>query len=180
MSQSKPPSQSDELWIQKNNFAGQWLSDKSKDIINKILNKDMKNLLFTLLFAPLFSFGQTYYDQALTFHNNVRNYFNAPPLFYDNNLAIEAQEWANYIASTGDFRVSDDPYGESIYLISKYYLNNNNKNALLEASIAWILDWEDISTYSQAIYPETNNIGFGISENDEYIYVVAKYDKLWQ
>jgi len=179
--QSKHHSQSeDNLWMQKNNYPGEWLSKKSNEIINKIKTKHMKNLIFTLLLAPLFSFGQTYYDSALIFHNNVRNYYNAPPLSYDNNLAAHAQEWANYMANTDDFRVSDDQYGESIYFVEKSYLINNNKNAYLEASIAWILDWENIATYSQAIYPETNNIGFGISENDEYIYVVAKYDKLWK
>lgn len=180
MSQSKPPSQSDELWIQKNNFAGQWLSDKSKDIINKILNKDMKNLLFTLLFAPLFSFGQTYYDQALTFHNNVRNYYDLAPLSYDNNLSLEAQEWADYIASTDDFRVSDDLYGENIFYINKAYLTRYNKNALLEASINWLIDYSDVASYNQILYKDASRVGFGISSNDESIYVVAKYDKLWE
>ena len=47
--QSKLHSQSDDIWFKKTNYPGEWLSKKSKDIINQINQKNMKNLLFTLL-----------------------------------------------------------------------------------------------------------------------------------
>jgi len=39
--QSKRHSQSDEYipWFRKNNFAGEWLDERSKEIIKKLLNK---------------------------------------------------------------------------------------------------------------------------------------------
>ena len=34
--QSKPHSQSDDLWFQKSNYPANWLSEKSNEIINKM------------------------------------------------------------------------------------------------------------------------------------------------
>ena len=41
--QSKPHSQSDDLWFQKSNYPANWLSEKSNEIINKIKQKNMKD-----------------------------------------------------------------------------------------------------------------------------------------
>lgn len=177
--ESKPHSLSDELWFNKSNYMVKFLSKKSNEIINKINNKNMKNLILTLM-LPMLSFAQTYYDTALDFQNTVRSYYDATPLSYSNDLSIAAQEWADYIATTDNFTVSTDNYGENIFYISKSYVFENGKDVLLEASLNWILDSVDNSTYDQIIYPDATSIGFGISENDESIYVVAKYNKLYQ
>ena len=179
MKESKPPSQSDKLWFQKNNYPGEWLSEKSKKIVEQIKNKDMKKFIFTLLF-PIFVFGQTYYDNALQFQNTVRSYYDAPLLSYNNDLALEAQAWAEYLAETDTFTVSSDNYGENIFYIDRIYANVNKKDVLLEATLNWIIDTDDWSTFNQIIYPEATNIGFGVAENNESIYVVAKYNKLYE
>ena len=179
MKESKLPLQSDKLWFQKNNYPGEWLSKKSKKIIEQIKNKNMKKFIFTLLF-PIFVFGQTYYDNALQFQNTVRSYYDAPLLSYNNNLALEAQAWAEYLAETDTFAVSSDNYGENIFYIDRIYANINKKDVLLEATLNWIIDTDDWSTFNQIIYPEATNIGFGVAENNESIYVVAKYNKLYE
>lgn len=179
MEESKLPSQSDKLWFQKNNYPGEWLSEKSKKIVEQIKNKNMKKFIFTLLF-PIFVFGQTYYDNALQFQNTVRSYYDAPLLSYNNDLALEAQAWAEYLAQTDTFTVSSDNYGENIFYINRMYAINNNKDVLLEATLNWIIDPDDWSTFNQIVYPEATNIGFGIAENKESIYVVAKYNKLYE
>ena len=179
MKESKPPSQSDKLWFQKNNYPGEWLSEKSKKIVEQIKNKDMKKFIFTLLF-PIFVFGQTYYDNALQFQNTVRSYYDAPLLSYNNDLALEAQAWAEYLAEIDDIELSTDNYGENIFYIDRIYARNNNKDVLLEATLNWIIDTDDWSTFNQIIYPEATNIGFGVAENNESIYVVAKYNKLYE
>ena len=179
MKESKLPSQSDKLWFQKNNYPGEWLSEKSKKIVEQIKNKNMKKFIFTLLF-PIFVFGQTYYDNALQFQNTVRSYYDAPLLSYNNDLALEAQAWAEYLAQTDTFTVSSDNYGENIFYINRMYAINNNKDVLLEATLNWIIDPDDWSTFNQIIYPEATNIGFGVAENKESIYVVAKYNKLYE
>jgi len=179
MKKSKHHSQSDELWFIKNNYPGKWLSKESKKIIEQIKNKNMKKFIFTLLF-PIFAIGQTYYDNALQFQNTVRSYYDAPLLSYNDNLALEAQTWAEYLAETDTFTVSTDNYGENIFAINKIYAINNNKDVLLEATLNWIIDTDDWSTFNQIIYPEATNIGFGVAENNESIYVVAKYNKLYE
>jgi len=179
MEKSKHHSQSNELWFQKSNYAAEWLSKESKKIIEQIKNKDMKKFLFTLL-LPIFALGQTYYDNALQFQNTVRSYYDAPLLSYNNDLALEAQAWAEYLAETDTFTVSTDNYGENIFYINRMYAINNNKDVLLEATLNWIIDTDDWSTFNQIIYPEATNIGFGVAENNESIYVVAKYNKLYE
>jgi hypothetical protein len=179
MKKSKRHLQSNELWFQKANYAAEWLSEESKKIVEQIKNKDMKKFIFTLLF-PIFALGQTYYDNALQFQNTVRNYYDAPLLSYNNDLALEAQAWAEYLAETDTFTVSSDNYGENIFYINRMYAVNNNKDVLLEATLNWIIDPDDWSTFNQIVYPEATNVGFGIAENKESIYVVAKYNKLYE
>ena len=128
----------------------------------------------------MLSFAQTYYDSALNFQNTIRSYYDITPLSYNNNLSIAAQEWADYMANTDSFTVSTDNYGENIFYINKAYVFENGKDVLLEASLNWVLDSVDNSTYNQIIYPDATSIGFGISENNESIYVVAKYNKLYK
>ena len=177
--ESKQTLQSEELWFSKTNYMAKFLNEKSNQIIEKINKKNMKNLILTLM-MPLCMFSQTYYDNALQFQNTIRNYYDITPLSYDNDLQLHAQEWADYIASTDSFRVSSDNYGESIFKIEKAYRNAQNKDVLLEASINWLLNEYDYNPFNQMVYPGTTRIGFGISENDESVYVVAKYDKLYE
>ena len=177
--ESKPRSLSDELWFNKSNYMAKFLSKKSNEIINKINNKNMKNLILTLM-LPMLSFAQTHYDTALDFQNTVRNYYDIPLLSYNDNLALEAQAWAEYLAQTDTFTVSSDNYGENIFYIDRIYANVNKKDVLLEASLNWIIDTDNYNTFNQIIYSEATNIGFGVAENNESIYVVAKYNKLYK
>lgn len=179
MEQSKQNSQyKEQTWIQKTNFMGQFLSEKSNKIIEKIQKKYMKSLIFSLLFTVATS---AQYNAALNFHNQVRNYYDLTPLSYDNNLAYEAQQWADEIAATDNFSTSTDNYGENIFHMNRSYYLEYKKDVLLEASINWLIDIQDnYSTYNQALYSGASRIGFGIAENEESIYVVAKYDKLYK
>ena len=177
--ESKPRSQSDELWFSKTNYMAKYLSEKSNQIINKINNKRMKNLILTLM-LPVLSFAQMQYDYALNFQNTIRSYHDLTPLNYDNELSLAAQEWAEYIASTNTFEVSSDNYGESIFQVSKDYIILKGKDVLLEASLNWVLDSVDNSTYNQMIYENATSVGFGFAENGESIFVVAKYNKLYE
>lgn len=176
---SKHPSQS-KLWFQKSNYMGKFLSKESNKIINQINKKNMKNLIFTLL-IPVLSWGQNYYDSALIFQNNIRSYYDIPMLSYDDELSLAAQQWADHMAATDTFSISDDNYGENIFYMSSDYASRMQKNVLLEASLNWILEPTDnYSSYNQIIYPEADRVGFGISYSDDAIYIVAKYNKLYK
>ena len=140
----------------------------------------MKKLILITILIPIISFSQTYYDSALNFQNSIRSYYDLTPLSYDNDLSLIAQEWAEYMAKTDKFEVSDDSYGENIFAISTEYVFSKGKQPCLEASINWILESDDQSTLNQIIFEEARGIGFGMAQNDFYIYIVAKYDKLYK
>ena len=53
----------------------------------------MKKLILITILSPIISFSQTYYDSALNFQNEVRNYYDLNPLEYDSSLSLHAQEW---------------------------------------------------------------------------------------
>ncbi len=40
----------------------------------------MKKVIILFVLTPIISFSQTYYDSALNFHNEVRNYYDLTPL----------------------------------------------------------------------------------------------------
>jgi len=136
----------------------------------------MKKFILILLFLPIFSNAQ--YIDALNFQNNIRSYYDLNPYNINDDLNKKAQAWANHIALTDEFDLSPDSLGETIY----YYKKTNRtkpSNMLLDAAISWIIDADDAS-FNQTICADCSSVGYGISENMQYIYIVAKYDKLWQ
>jgi hypothetical protein len=180
MDQSKPPSQSDDLWFQKSNYPANWLSKKSNEIIKKIKQKNMKNLIFILLLLPLISFGQLNYEKALTFQNNIRSFYNLNELKYNDSLAYSAKEWAEYLSETSKFEFSDDDNGELIYIYEKKTGLEIN-NYLLDASVGWAIQYNgEEETFKQIICENCEYIGFGFAQNKDYIYVVAKYNKIYK
>jgi len=54
-------------------------------------------------------------------------------------------------------------------------------NYLLDASIGWVLKYShEEETLKQVICENCVYVGFGISENKDYIYVVAKYNEIYE
>mgnify|MGYP006077694223 CR=1 FL=1 len=123
----------------------------------------MKKLILITILIPIISFSKTYYDSALNFQNEVRNYYDLKPFEYDSSLSLHAQEWADYMAQTDDFKVSTDNYGENIFYVEKIYCYSRNKNPYIEASMSWILDSDDLYSLNQIIYEHTKKVGFGFS-----------------
>ena len=178
MKQSKLRSQSDNIWFKKTNYTGDWLSEKSKKIIKQLNEKNMKNLLFTLL-LPLMSFGQLEYTRALNFQNDIREFYELNKLEYDSLLAYSAQVWAENLAKINKLEFSVDDKGELLY----YYEKRKGielDDYLLDASINWVVVREDEATFNQTICENCKYIGFGIAENKDYIYVVERYDQIFR
>lgn len=139
----------------------------------------MKNLLLIIMF-PISLLSQSLHSEALNFQNSIRSYYDLSPLEYDVDLSNEAQKWAEYLALTDAFEVSDDNYGENIFAIDPEYYFLKGNNIYLEASINWVLDSEDEVTLNQIKFDEARLVGFGKAHSKRYIYVVAKYDKLYE
>ena len=116
--------------------------------------------------------------KAINFQNTVRSYYELPLLNLDRELSQDAQMWADEMARTDVFDFSNSINGESIYRLDK-----NDflipRNPYLDAAVGWLQAYEE-PEYYQTLCGECNYVGYGKSENDFYIYVVAKYDKLYK
>ena len=125
--------------------------------------------------AQILTFSKS---KAINFQNTVRSYYELPLLNLDRELSQDAQFWAEEMARTDVFDISNSIYGETIYRLDKSdYLIP--RNPYLDAAVGWLQAWEQ-PEYYQTLCGECNYVGYGKSENDFYIYVVAKYDKLYQ
>lgn len=136
----------------------------------------MKKFILILLFLPFFSNAQ--YTDALNFQNNIRSYYNLNPYIINQDLSNQAQAWADQMAITDEFDLSTDSLGETIYYFKKTSPRRPN-NMFLDAAVSWVIDADDAS-FNQTICSDCSSVGYGISENLQYVYIVAKYDKLWQ
>jgi len=117
-------------------------------------------------------------NKAVDFQNIVRDYYELPLLTLDKELSKDAQMWADEMARTDVFDFSDSVYGETLYRLDKNdFLIPNNP--YLDAAVGWLQAYEQ-PEYFQTLCNGCNYVGYGKSENDFYIYVVAKYDKLYQ
>ena len=135
----------------------------------------MRKLNLLLLFLPFFVNAQ--YGRAVKFQNTVRAYYNMQDLSLDRQLKREAQAWANYIAEQGELLLSTDLYGETLYRFDKRN-EMSSRNYFLDATVAWFEAYDSPEYYQQLCYNCTE-VGFGMAESNEYIYVVAKYDKIY-
>ena len=97
---------------------------------------------------------------------------------YDETLAKKAQKWADKLAELDTVKVSGDSFGENVYRVRKITETTlESFNPFLDASIFWTIGEEDISL-DQLKHKNASLVGFGLSENKERIYVVAKYDNV--
>ena len=125
--------------------------------------------------AQILTFSKS---KAINFQNTVRSYYELPLLNLDRELSQDAQMWADEMARTDVFDFSKSIDGESIYRLNKSDFLIP-RNPYLDAAVGWLQAYEE-PEYYQTLCGECNYVGYGKSENDFYIYVVAKYDKLYQ
>jgi len=132
-------------------------------------------------------------NEALNFHNKVRNEVGVSNLIWSEDLASDAQEWADHLVNAGckmEHRPSSGVYandfGENIYKSSGY----SNQDAALRASKAWYSEievftyeplhpdrWYPTGHYTQMVWHSTQKVGmaYSLCENGSVI-VVANYD----
>lgn len=130
-------------------------------------------------------------QEALDFHNQIRNDVGTPPLSWSAELSEYAQEWAVYLADNGcnlEHRSAlgqkNKNYGENIYWgkgriytaldASKSWYSEIKefKNVVLNSS-----NWSNTGHYSQMVWRNTSQVGIGSAKcpNGAYI-IVANYN----
>lgn len=127
-----------------------------------------------LLLLPVFTYAQNY-TNALFLHNTLRDYYDFEPLTVSKQLSDIAQKRAYIISSKDEIVHDDSDYGESVFYTDEVTISNDY---YLEATTAWIID-SGIGSLKQ-IMCDCKNVGFGISYNNDKVYVVAIYDKIYK
>ncbi len=130
-------------------------------------------------------------QQIVDYHNTVRKEVGAPPLEWSPELAAFAQEWANYIATSGcamQHRPNSgkwaQKYGENVFWgAGKTY-------TVIDAGKSWYSEkkfwkggklngknWSKTGHYTQMVWSKTTKIGVGkaVCKNGATI-IVANYD----
>ncbi|RJF90233.1 CAP domain-containing protein [Sphingomonas cavernae] len=132
--------------------------------------------------------------QSLIFkiHNRERLSLGIPPLRWDDELAADAEQWAEHLATTRTFEhfeeMSDDPdaQGENLWM--------GTKGAFSPATMVghWIAekevfvrgsfpdnsrtgDVEDVGHYTQIVWRRTERIGCAIADDGQDEYLVCRY-----
>ena len=134
----------------------------------------MKKIILFLI-VPLVSYSQDL-NSAINFHNTLRGYYDLKLLTINDELNLIAQERAELIAKEDKIIHSENEYGENVFYTTEIKLS---RDYFLEASVGWVIEDFDELSIRQILCSECEEIGFGISMNDEKVYVVAVYDKMF-
>ena len=122
-------------------------------------------------------------QEFLRVHNDARARVGVAPLRWSATLARYAQQWADHLASTGQFThrdLSATGYGENMFGGSdgspgdaaRYWLEE--KNAYRGGAIT-PQNFGDVGHYTQMVWSETTEVGFGIARGGGGVVVVANY-----
>ncbi len=130
-------------------------------------------------------------EEALAFHNKVRDNVGVAPLVWSEELSRYAQEWADYLVENGcqlEHRSSlgrqdGKDYGENLAMSSGYYSAKDGseswyseikdfRNPVLNSS-----NWYSTGHYSQMVWRNTKEIGMGSAKcKNGFTIVVANYN----
>ena len=97
--------------------------------------------------AQILTFSKS---KAINFQNTVRSYYELPLLNLDRDLSTDAQFWAEEMARTDVFDISNSIYGETIYRLDKSnYLIP--RNPYLDAAVGWLQAYEEPEYYQTCL-----------------------------
>lgn len=139
----------------------------------------MMFMLFLLMVIP-----QSDVDRALAVHNEARKAVGVDPLVWSDELARDAQAYANYLAATGKFEHSETDCGENLYWYSsttEYPAESASQSWLSEINDYrhvknWHSNFWDVGHYTQMVWHGTSKLGMGVAVSEKgETYVVARY-----
>lgn len=140
--------------------------------------------MFIAFLLPLLFIPQSDADHALVVHNEARAAVGVPPLVWSDELARDAQAYADHLAATEAFEHAETEFGENLY-----WSSGRPEGAAEQASVSWLSEVKDyhhvtrwhrnfseVGHYTQMVWHATREVGMGvaISESGE-TYVVARY-----
>jgi len=144
-------------------------------------------------------------QEILAAHNRYRAAVGVPALQWSDNLAAGAQQWAYYLASTGQLHHSDSRrrhpadgtpgVGENLLRVLRAALAPGSGLAVY--TVAQLVDiwgdekryfigsifpnvsstgnWEDVAHYTQIVWRNTRQVGCGVATGNGNIVMVGRY-----
>lgn len=137
-----------------------------------------------MLFLMLTKLSTTDQQRALAVHNEAREAVGVPPLTWSNELAADAQAYAEKLARTQSFQHATCDDGENLYWYSATTAHPGEDASLswLEERAAyrhgrgWHRNFSEVGHYTQMIWKDTKQVGIGTAvASDGSTYVVARY-----
>jgi len=159
-----------------------------------VLARGLRCATVLALAAPLLTGAvgpeRSFRERLLTAHNLERAQVGVEPLAWNAHLAASAQQWANHLAATGQFRhapdVPADPQGENLWAGTPGYYS-------LEDMVgAWSREkryfrpgpfpansttgqWEDVGHYTQLVWRDTREVGCAQATGAGEAVLVCRY-----
>lgn len=130
---------------------------------------------------------------VLAAHNQARSAVGVPPLAWDDTLAQDAEEWADYLADTGRFEHSTSPRGrdragegENLFRGTAGAYSPDDMVGYWVAERRWFSDrvmpdisttgrWQDTGHYSQIVWRTTTRVGCAVATGRGEDYLVCRY-----
>ena len=128
--------------------------------------------------------------ELLEAHNGERQRYGLAPLSWSNRLAGEAQEWANQIARTEDYKHSTKEgrrgAGENLWagprgqksgtdMIEAFLDERRYFRAGTFPNVSTTGKWNDVGHYTQIIWPHTTEVGCAVAPGQQWDYLVCRY-----
>jgi len=125
--------------------------------------------------------------EILAAHNKYRQKVGVPPLTWSEQLAKDAQEWANYLAKQGKFEHSGvKGQGENLWMGTAGYFSytqmvdgwGSEKRYFVNKTFPDVSsngNWHDVGHYTQMIWKNTKQVGCATANGSEGTVLVCRY-----
>lgn len=128
--------------------------------------------------------------QIVSAHNAARAEVGVEPIGWNPELAADAAEWAQHLASTGQFehdpQERDDPEGENLWMGTRgHYPVQRMVQAWEDEKKVFrpgrfpdnsrTGSWSDVGHYTQMVWKDTREVGCAIARNASDEVLVCRY-----
>jgi uncharacterized protein YkwD len=144
--------------------------------VGQVIAADNPDLSRSVAVAPLA-------ENVVTAHNSIRDKVGVPRLAWSDELAQHAQQWADQLIASGDFKHrTDGSYGQNLFEIS----GTGASSSATEVVSAWAAESVDYQHetnsckgvcghYTQIVWRQTTSVGCGVARDTNREIWVCNY-----